>query len=173
MVKLKAMFTKIYFALFAVAVLVICFFTFLSYTQLQSFGFPPPQIVENFDYYDGLMKTILWISSLVLLVLANVILWTSRKSWALWLTFGYFAVFILLNMWWLGDALVAFKKQNNLWNGSFQAGGIFAAIMVVVVGIGVFFNQFLVLRLNDKMFNKPQEQTKNISVETKETEEVE
>ncbi|NJM53053.1 MAG: hypothetical protein HC846_06450 [Blastocatellia bacterium] len=105
--------------------------------------------------------------------MANIILWTNRKSWALWLTFGYFAVFILLDMWWLGDSLVAFKKQNNLWSGGFQVGGIFAALLVVVVGIGVFFNQFLVLRLHDKMFNKPQEQAEILDKETNETDKAE
>ena len=166
------MFTKIYLALFATAFLVILTVTFLAYSQLQSIGFPSPQIVENFEYYDVLFKTILWISSLALLVLANVILWTNRKSWALWLTFGYFAVFILLNMWWLGDSLAFYKKQNNLSSGSFQIGGIFAAMLVVVVGIGVFFNQFIVFRLHEKMFNKPHEETEIISEEVGKTDEV-
>lgn len=152
------MFTKIYLAIFAVAFLVMLTVTILAYTQLQSFGFPPPQIVQNFEYYDGLLKTILWISSILLLVLANVILWTSRKSWALWVTFAYFAVFILLDMWWLADSRVFYQKQNGLFDGSFQVGGIFAAFLVVIVGIGVFFNQFLVLRLHDKMFQKPVEE---------------
>lgn len=156
------MFTKIYLALFTVALLVIATVTFLAYSQLQSIGFPPPQIVERFEGYDSIYKTFLWISSVVLLVLGNVILWTNRKSWALWVTFAYFAVFILLNLWWLGDSLVAYQKQNNIGNGSFQAGGIFAAFLVVIVGIGVFFNQFILLRINDKMYNKPVEETEAI-----------
>jgi hypothetical protein len=167
------MLSKIYLALFAVAVLVILTVTFLTYTQLQSIGFPPPQIVENFSFYDSLLKTILWISSVILLILANVILWTNRTSWALWLTFGYFAVFILLNMWWLGDSLHFYKKQQGLSEGSFQLGGIFAALMVVIVGIGVFFNQFIVYRLHDKMFNKTQdisEVKETIEAEKPETE---
>ena len=157
------MFTKIYLVLFVVALLVIATITFLAYTQLQSVGFPPPQIVERFEGYESIFKTVLWISSVVLLILANVILWTTRKSWALWVTFAYFAVFILLDMWWLGDSLVAYKKQNNLFNGSFQVGGIFAAFMVVIVGIGIFFNQFIALRLNDKMFNKSVEATEEVA----------
>ncbi|MEK7724205.1 MAG: hypothetical protein AAB336_07655 [Acidobacteriota bacterium] len=148
------MFTKIYLALFVVALLVILTVTFLTYSQLQSVGFPPLTIIDNFQFYDSWHKTILWISSIALLVLANVILWTSRRSWALWLTFVYFGVFILLNMWWLSDAFIAYSKRNNLWNGSFNAGGLFAAFFVVVVGIGIFFNQFIVIRLHDKMFNQ-------------------
>lgn len=159
------MFTKIYLALLGISLLVILTITFLCYSQLQSIGFAPTQIVENFESYDGFYKTVLWISAIVLLILGNVILWTSRRSWALWVSFAYFAAFILLDMWWLGDLLFGYKKQNNLLNGSFQFGGIFAAMMVVIVGIGVFFNQFIVLRLHDKMFNKPVEETEIVATE--------
>lgn len=153
------MFTKIYLALLGISLLVILTLTFLCYSQLQSIGFAPTQIVENFESYDGFYKTVLWISSIALLILANIILWTSQRSWALWITFVYFAAFILLDMWWLGDLLFSYKKQNNLLSGSFQFGGFFAALLVVIVGIGVFFNQFIVLRLHDKMFNKTPEET--------------
>lgn len=159
------MFTKIYLALLGISLLVIVTLTFLCYSQLQSIGFAPTQIVENFESYDGFYKTVLWISSIALLILANIILWTSRRSWALWITFVYFAAFILLDMWWLGDLLFSYKKQNNLLSGSFQFGGFFAALMVVIVGIGVFFNQFIVLRLHDKMFNKPVEETEIVVAE--------
>jgi hypothetical protein len=151
------MFTKIYLALLVISLLVISTVAFLTYSQLQSIGFPPLTIIDNFQFYDSWFKNILWISSVVLLVLANVILWTQRRAWALWVTFGYFAVFVLLNMWWLADAFVAYTKRNDLWNGSFNAGGIFAAFFVVVVGVGIFFNQFIVFRLHDKMFNQPKE----------------
>lgn len=164
------MFTKIYLALLGISLLVISTITFLCYSQLQSIGFAPTQIAENFESYDGFYKTALWISSIALLILANVILWTSRRSWALWVTFAYFAAFILLDMWWLGDLLLSYKKQNNLWNGSFQFGGIFAAMMVVVIGIGVFFNQFIVFRLHDKMFNKPTEEAEIVAPETENVE---
>jgi hypothetical protein len=164
------MFTKIYLALLGISILVILTITFLCYSQLQSMGFAPTQIVEYFESYDGFYKTALWISSIALLILGNVILWMSKKSWALWVTFVYFAAFILLDMWWLGDLLVAYKKQNNLLSGSFQFGGIFAALMVVIVGIGIFFNQFIVLRLHEKMFNKPVEETEIVPTETENVE---
>lgn len=159
------MFNKIYLAVFFVALLVMVSLTIFAYTQLQSIGFPPIQIVQNFESYDFIHKTALWISSLILLVLANIILWTYRKSWSLWLTFGYFAVFLLLNFWWLGESLVSYKKANNLWDGGFSIGGLVAAIFCVVVGIGIFFNQFLVLRMRDKMFDKPTAEISTISIE--------
>lgn len=167
-----AMFTKIYLALFAVAFLVMLTITFLTYSQLQSIGFPPLTIIDNFQFYDSWYKTLLWITSIALLVLANIILWKNKKSWTLWLTFAYFAVFVLLNMWWLSDAFISYTKRNDLWNGSFNVGGIFAAFFVVVVGIGVFFNQFIVFRLHDKMYNKPQEQSENIGAEVEKTDQV-
>lgn len=157
------MINKIFLAVIAIAAIVMAVLTFLTYSQLQSNGFAPDRIVQNFEYYDTIHKTALWISSLTLLVLANIILWTYRKSWALWSTFAFFAVFILLNMWWFGDSLVDYKKTNNLLNGSFNIGGIIGAVFVVVVGIGIFFNQFLVLRMRDKMFDKPQDNVETIA----------
>lgn len=150
------MLNKIYLVIFAVALLIMSFFTFMCYSQLQSIGFAPAQIVQNFESYNGLYKLIHLISSLVLLVISNIILWSYRRSWSLWVTFGFFAIFLLVDYWWLGDLLVAYQKANNLWQGSFYIGGLFAAIFCVIIGIGIFFNQFLVLRMRDKMFDKPQ-----------------
>jgi hypothetical protein len=154
---LVSMFNKIFFGLFISAVLVMGIMAVLAYFQLASIGFGPAQIVENFLAYDRIYKTVLWISSLILLVMANVILWTTRKAWALWLTFAYFAVFIMLNMWWLGEVLADFNTRNNLTDGGFQLGGLVGAILVIVIGAGVFFNQFLVLRMQERLYPQPTE----------------
>jgi hypothetical protein len=154
------MLNKIFLGLFISAVLVMGSLAVIAYFQLQSIGFAPAQVVENFLAYDRIYKTVLWVSSLILLVLANIILWTIRRAWALWLAFAYFAVFIMLNMWWLGESLVAFISQNGLADGSFQIGGLIGAILVIVAGLAVFFNQFLVLRMNDKLL--PQSTDKQV-----------
>ncbi len=153
-IKHLAMLNKIYLVIFAVALLIMSFLTFFCYSQLQSIGFAPAQIVQNFEYYNGTYKLVHLISSLVLLVLSNIILWSYRRSWSLWVTFGFFAIFLLVDYWWLGDMLFNYQKANNLWQGSFYIGGLFAAIFCVIIGIGIFFNQFLVLRMRDKMFDK-------------------
>lgn len=148
------MLNKIFLGVFALAIIGLAILSFLSYNQLQSIGFAPANIVENFNSYHGIHWIYLWIASIVLLVFANVIMWTNRKAFALWLTFVFFAVSILVNMWWLSNLLFNYKKQNGLWEGGFNASIIGAAFFIIIAGIGVFFNQFLTFRLRDKMFNK-------------------
>lgn len=75
------MFNKIYLGVLAVAFLIMAFLTTFCYLQLQSKGFSPERVVQNFESYDSIYKTVFWISSLVLLVLANIVLWKNRKSW--------------------------------------------------------------------------------------------
>lgn len=93
------------------------------------------------------------------------------------MTFGYFVVFILLNTGWLSEALSSYQRNEKLPESGFIMTGLVGAISCVIVGIGVFFNQFLVLRMLDKMFDKPPENaeivTEKESIEEKVEEKVE
>lgn len=152
------MLNKIFLILFAVAILFMAVLSYLTVAQLNSIGFPPPQIVEYFRSYESLHWLSVWISSLFLLILANVILWTNRSSWALWITLLFFAAFIMVNTWWLTETLGSYQKSHNLETGGILSkNGIFGAIFCIVGGIGIFFNQYIVLRMRDKMFDKPSE----------------
>ena len=153
--KTLAMLNKIFLGLFVVALITMIVLSYLTNAQLQSIGFPPPTIVEHYEFYASLHRSALWISSLALLVIANAVMWKSRKSWALWLTFIYFGCFILLNTWWLEESAFRYKKTHQLLEGGFQVGGIFAVILTLVVGVGAYFDQFIIFRLWDKMYGKP------------------
>lgn len=150
------MLNKIFAALLGISIVTMAILTFLPYNQLQSIGFAPAQIVESFNYYENIHWLTLLFSSAILLIFANVILWITQKSWALSATFIYFAVTILVNTWWLTELLAKYQAEHNLQTaGLISKNGIFGAILCVVVGIGVFFDQFLVLRLREKMYPKP------------------
>jgi hypothetical protein len=151
------MLNKIFLLLLAIAIIAMSVLTFFTFQQLQSTGFSPSKIIENFSFYESLQSQFLWISSLILLIFANVLLWTNKSIWSLWLSFLYFAVFILLNTMWLGELAFAYKKTNGLSDGSFSLLGIAGAVLCVIVAVGVFFDQFIVLRLRAKTSNKPQE----------------
>ncbi|HLM02113.1 MAG TPA: hypothetical protein VK400_13755, partial [Pyrinomonadaceae bacterium] len=79
------MWTKIFLILFAVAFFAMGVLTYLPYSWLQSRGFAPNFIAENFLSYGTTYWTGLWIFTLALLIPANVILWLNRRAWALWL----------------------------------------------------------------------------------------
>lgn len=144
------MWNKIYLLVLAVAVLAMGVLAYLSFSWLQSVT-KPADVVRNYEFYSNLYWTILCISSLILLALANVLIWTIRKSWALWLTFAYFAGFVLLQTWWLNSLFLNYQKTNNLTETTFSLLGLGGAFLCVIVAVGVFFNQFLALRLRDKM----------------------
>ena len=140
------MLNKIYFAVLAVAVLLMSFFTFYALSWFGSIG-NPIDAIEGYYYYAGLGSTFLWISSILLLILANVVLWNTRRGWALWATLAYFAVFVILRTFWLEKARFNFQNSDSLFFTP-----VIGVMLIVIAGAIVFFNQFLNLRLNEKMF---------------------
>jgi hypothetical protein len=155
MIKLSDMLTKIYLIALAVFIIPMGFFTVYSWSWLQSVG-SPQATVDNFTYWSGISQPFLWVSSAVLLILANVILWKTRRSWTLWVTLGYFVIFIILRYFWLDQSLFQFKKTNLQFDGSFSIAPILGAVFCLLAAVIVFFNQFIVLRMSEKMHpNEP------------------
>lgn len=148
------MWSKIYLALLAVSVLLMSFFCFYAWSWLQSIG-DPRAASAGYEYHIGLAWPLLWISSILLLVLGNAVLWTTRRSWAMWTAFIYIAVFMLLRFFWLDRSHAAFLESHSLAPATLNFGPVFAAIMIVVLAAVVFFDQFLVLRLHERMYPPP------------------
>lgn len=145
------MWNKIYLVALAIAVLMMGVLTYFSYSWLQSVT-KPTDVVASFEYYSNFSWTFLFISSVVLLIVANVLLWLSRRAWALWTTLAYFSIFILLQTWWLNGAFLSYQKTNNLTESTFSFLGLGGTALCIIVAIGIFFDQFLVLRMRDRMY---------------------
>lgn len=150
MVKLPTMLNKIYLAAFVVLLLPMAFLTYYAGSWLHSIG-SPASVAEAYFYYSGLGWAVLWASFIILLIIANVVLWSNRKAWAVWLSFLYFALFIFLRYWWLEGDYLDFARRHSLTDSNFSTGPLVAAILVVGVGMLIFFDQFVVLRLSEKM----------------------
>ena len=140
------MLNKIYLGLLAIATIAMCFFTFYAHSWFGSIG-SPQSALEGYYYFAGLGSIILAVSSVILLVTANVILWSTRRAWAIWTTFVYFAIFVLLRTFWLEKARYNFENSDSLFFTP-----MIGAILVIVAGTVVFINQFLNLRLSEKMY---------------------
>src|SRR5215470_1901527 len=104
------MLNKIYLVLLGATVLVMAFFTYYSWSWLQSIG-SPLAVVENYEFWSNGSWVFLWISTLTLLIAGNIVLWIHRRSWSMWLAAGYFAVFILIRGFWLDSLFDAFKAS--------------------------------------------------------------
>lgn len=144
------MLTKIFLIVLAIFIIPMGFFTVYGWSWLQSIG-SPQNAVENFNYWSGISWTFLWISSAILLLIANILLWKIRKAWAMWATLGYFIIFIFLKYFWLDRALFQFKQTNGLSEDGFTFAPLLGAMLSLVAIAIVYFNQFLVLRMTDKM----------------------
>lgn len=158
------MWSKIYLAALGLAVAVMVFFTFYSWSWLQSIG-DPRAAVTGYEYHAGLAWPILWITAIVLLALGNAVLWATSRGWAMWLTFSYFAVFVIVRFFWLENLDLSYRKSNGLADATFSIGPFIGALMIIVVGAIVFFDQFLVLRMYRKMYTTPSADTEVISSE--------
>lgn len=140
-----------YLVILAVAIIVMAFFTFYSWSWLQSIGLPAAA-VAGYEYHAGLAWPALWIATIALLVLGNAILWVRGRAWAMWVTFIYFSAFVIIRYFWLDQAFFQFKKTHDLFDGSFSIAPLMAVILVVIMAAIVFFDQFIVLRLRAKTY---------------------
>lgn len=145
------MWTKIYLACLALALAVMAFFTVYSLSWLQSIG-DPRAAVAGFEYHASVSWPFLWISSIALLVIGNAVLWTTRRSWAMWISFLYIAIFIAVKFFWLDSAFLAFEMANSPSGSGRSFGPLIAPVMIVVIAAIVFFNQFFVVRMLEKMY---------------------
>lgn len=148
------MWSKIYLAVLSVGVIAVTFFSYYSWSWLQSIG-QPSVAVAGYEYHSGIAWTLLWLASLVLMILGNAVLWASGRSWAVWTTFVYFAVFIVIRYFWLDQEFFQFRKANGMFDGSFSVAPLFAVILVALGGTIAFFDQFIIVRLRARTYPEP------------------
>jgi hypothetical protein len=159
------MWNKIYTAALGISFLLMAGLAYYASTWLQS-STKPADVVTNYDYHSNIVWMFLWASSIILLVLGNVVLWTTRNAWAMWATFLYFAFFILLQTLWLDQSFLSYKQNNGLGNGAISFGFFYGILFCVLAAVIVFFNQFIVKRMRDKVSAQTQPVSENQS-ETK------
>lgn len=145
------MWSKLYLGLLGLFIVVMAFFSFYSWSWLQSIGLPAGAIA-GYEYHAGFAWTSLWVTTILLLLSGNALLWTTGRAWALWTTFVYFAVLVVVRFFWLDEAFFSFKKSNELVDGSFSVGPFFAVMLIALLAAIVFLNQFIVVRMHQKMY---------------------
>ncbi len=150
MVKTSDMWSKIYLGVLAVAIAVVGFFTHYSWSWMQSIG-SPDAAIKGYEYHSSLAWLVLWIFSVFLLLLGNAVLWAGKKSWALWVTFLYFSIFIIVRNFWLDRTFIDFESRHAGLQG-LSVAPIIAASLIILAAIIVFFDTFLVTRLRAKTY---------------------
>lgn len=144
------MFGKIYLGVLAVSTAVMAFFTCYSCSWLKSVG-APAAAIAGYEYHSSYGWTALWLTTAVLLLLGNAVFWAGGRAWALWLSAVYFALFSVLRSFWLEPTAAEFRTANGL-QGEGGIGPILAAVLIVVVFIVAFLDQFVLVRLRKLTF---------------------
>lgn len=147
------MLNKIYLIALAIFFLVMCILTYLAYDWLGSLT-APNDVVKNFQSWFSTGRIFLLISSLVLIILSNIILWKTRQTFAFWATLGYFVIFILVQTFWLDRAFEQYQIDKKLIEDEISFAPVIGVFMIIAAAFLIFFNQFLALRMHDKMFAK-------------------
>ena len=150
------MFTKIYLGLLAAAFVITGFFTFYAYSWLQSIG-SPAIAAENFEYFSGIGWPVLWLTFIILVLFSNFLIWKNGISWPLWTSYAYFAVFMIMQTLWLAPSLNAFKESNGLTQDGFSFTPIVGVMTILVLGIAVFCDRFIVLRMRERFSGRDSE----------------
>ncbi len=145
------MWNKIYFVVLAAAILAAGVLLYLPYSWLQSIT-APKDVAEHYQFYSNISWTFLLVSTLVLLIIGNVLLWLTRRSWAMWATLVYFGSFMIAQTFWLENAFFRYKQTNNFETGLISWSPIYGVVLIVLAAIIVFFDQYLVKRMHDKMY---------------------
>jgi hypothetical protein len=145
------MWSKIFIIALIAAILPMNFLTYYSWDWLSSIG-SPAAVVENYAYYSSLGWMFLWVSTIVLLILANAVLWQIRRSWALWSTLVYFVFFVVVKSFWLERSFASYAQQHGVYEKSMFSGILLAIAICVAAVVIVFFNELIAIRLNKKIY---------------------
>jgi hypothetical protein len=145
------MWNRTYLLVLTVCAVIMAALTYYSWSWLNSIG-SPQAVVEGYLYHSRIAWKFVWISSIALLILANAVLAKSHKSWAMWTTFLYFALFVAIRSFGLERSFFQFKQTNGLTESSFTLAPLVGAVICIAGAAIVYANQFAVVRLQDKMY---------------------
>jgi hypothetical protein len=140
------MWTKVYSGLLAVAVLPVAFFSYYALSWLGSVG-DPQDAAAGFAYHTDLGIKSLWAFSVILLLVANIILWTLGRAWAIWTTFLYFAIGTVVNYFWLASAGAEFQRDSSNNAPRFIAEPFVGVALVAAAAVLIFLNQLTVVHM--------------------------
>lgn len=150
-VKPSPMWNRIFLLILAVCSAIMAGLTYYAWSWLQSIG-APSATVEGYTFHAGLAWKFVWASSIILLILANFLLARSRRSWAMWATFVYFAAFVVVRYFFLERWFFQYKLNSGLADSRLSWAPFAGAVVVVAAATVVFIDQMLIVRLTEKIY---------------------
>jgi hypothetical protein len=148
------MWTKVYVGTLAVFALFLGVVVYYASSWLGSIT-APLDAFAGYEYNRSLSWWILWISTAVLVVLANILLANTGKAWALWATFGYTCFFVMIIGFLLPLTAIGFLREHNFAPELTQYLSPFLAIGICVgFGAFIYVNQLVATRMRRGVVEK-------------------
>lgn len=147
------MWPRIYFGVLAAAILAVGFFTYYSWSWLESIG-RPEDAVAGYQATSGLAWTLLCITSIVLLFMAAAVMWTRDRAWALWVTFAYFAVFLAIEGFYLDREYQHLLERSTGLDAKLWATPVINVLIIIGAAVVTIAFQYLIVTLKGKFYPK-------------------
>lgn len=145
------MWGKTYVATFSVFAFILFFVVYYAASWLGSIT-APVDAFAGYEYFRSFSWYLLWITTAILLVVANVVLVKRDRSWAMWSTFAYFCFFVLGIGFLLPIYAIGFLREHGFAPETQNYLSPFLALgLCVAVGALVFGNRLLVKRMRDRI----------------------
>jgi hypothetical protein len=145
------MWNKTFIATTVVFAAILGFVCLYAFSWLQSIT-APIDALAGYNDLSALIWPVLWISTLVLLVIANVILAKSGSPWALWATFVFFAFFVLIRQFLLSIASLNFQRIHGFESGSVIVAPLLGILLIVGFGGVVYANHLIYMRMSRRLY---------------------
>jgi hypothetical protein len=141
----SALFRKIYFGFLMLATLACGGFTYLCLSGLNRSDKQIAERVSDFMRYENILTSVIQISFIALLVLANWAFFNRLRltKWAFLIALSFFSFFVLLDYIFIAETFFHFKKKNDLWKGEFSVSGLAGLLFCFVAALFVVANYWL------------------------------
>jgi hypothetical protein len=136
---------NIFFAFLTVSILSCFQLVYMSFSILDRSDLLLADRVSDFMRYDNILISVIQISFIGLLVLANWGYFRQLRltKWAFIIALSFFNFFVLLDYIFIAETFFHFKKQNGLWKGEFSIAGLAGLFMCFVATLFVVANYWL------------------------------
>lgn len=125
--------------------IVILLFLAYKYNQIYDYNFTAKEKVRLLNNATDNFSDFGFVICIISLIWTNVLVIKTKQLF--WFVMPFlFSVIVSVGMSWQLESIFIFKKQNELWEGSFSLSGLFAIVLILFALIVLGINYFILRR---------------------------
>jgi len=148
------MWSRIYLGVLAAAILVVGFFTYYSWSWLESIG-RPEDAIAGYQYTSGIAWAMLCVCSITLAFIAAGVMWTTQRAWALWVTFALFAVTLAIEGFFLDRSYRRLLESSTGIDVKLWATPVITILIMIGAAVLALAFQYSIVILRRKFYPEP------------------